>query len=62
MNAQQAADSSRTVAENILELDAKARENDSASTAALEGARHLLSHAALLQEQANNFLRHVRAA
>ena len=62
MNAQQAADSSRTVAQNILELDEKAGENDSASSAALEGARHLLSHAALLQEQANNFLRHVRAA
>jgi methyl-accepting chemotaxis protein len=62
MNAQQAAESSRTVAASILELDEKARENDSASTAALEGARHLLSHAALLQEQANKFLRHVRAA
>jgi len=62
LNAQQAANSSRTVAQNILELDEKAGENDSASTAALEGARHLLSHAALLQEQANNFLRHVRAA
>ena len=62
LNAQQAADSSRTVASDILELDEKAGENDSASMAALEGARHLLSHAALLQEQANNFLRHVRAA
>ena len=62
LNAQQAADSSRTVAADILELDQKAGENDSASMAALEGARHLLSHAALLQEQANKFLRHVRAA
>jgi methyl-accepting chemotaxis protein len=62
MNAQQAADSSRTVAAEILDLEAKARENDSVSTAALEGARHLLNHAAMLQDQANKFLRHVRAA
>ena len=62
VNAQQAADSSRTVAAEILDLDQKAGENDKASMAALEGARHLLDHAALLQEQANKFLRHVRAA
>jgi len=61
-NAQQAADTSRSVARNIVELDTKARENDEASGHALEGAGRLLDQAAMLQQQVASFLRHVRAA
>ena len=61
-NAQQAADGSRTVASNIVELDNKTRENDDASGQALAGAKRLLDHAATLQTQVDKFLRHVRAA
>ena len=61
-NAQQAADSSRLVAHNIVELDQKTHENDDASSQALAGAKRLLDHAAVLQRQVDNFLRHVRAA
>jgi len=61
-NAQQAADGSRLVANNIVELDQKTRENDDASGQALAGAKQLLDHAAVLQRQVDNFLRHVRAA
>ena len=61
-NAQQAADGSRIVASNIVEMDNKTRENDDASGQALAGAKRLLDHAAILQRQVDNFLRHVRAA
>ena len=61
-NAQQAADGSRIVANNIVELDNKTRENDDASGQALTGAKRLLDHAATLQTQVDKFLRHVRAA
>jgi methyl-accepting chemotaxis protein len=61
-NAQQAADSSRIVVNNVVELDNKTRENDDASGLALEGAKRLLAHAAVLQRQVDDFLRHVRAA
>ena len=61
-NAQQAADGSRIVANNIVELDKKTRENDDASGQALAGAKRLLDHAAVLQQQVDKFLRHVRAA
>jgi methyl-accepting chemotaxis protein len=61
-NAQQAADGSRIVANNIVELDQKTRENDDASGQALAGAKRLLDHAATLQHQVDKFLRHVRAA
>jgi len=61
-NAQQAADGSRIVANNIVELDKKARENDDASGQALAGAKRLLDQAAILQRQVDKFLRHVRAA
>ena len=61
-NAQQAADGSRIVANNIVELDQKTRENDDASGQALAGAKRLLEHAATLQTQVDKFLRHVRAA
>ena len=61
-NAQQAADGSRVVAHNIVELDQKTRENDDASGQALAGAKRLLDQAAILQRQVDNFLRHVRAA
>jgi len=61
-NAQQAADGSRTVASNIVELDSKTRENDNASGQALAGAKRLLEHAATLQRQIDKFLQHVRAA
>lgn len=61
-NAQQAANGSRTVVDNIVELDKKARENDDASNQALAGAKRLLDHAAILQQQVDKFLRHVRAA
>ena len=61
-NAQQAADSSRLVAHNVAELDKKTRDNDAASGQALDGAKRLLDHAAILQQQVDHFLRHVRAA
>ncbi len=61
-NAQQAADSSRIVANNIVELDKKTHQNDDASAQALAGAKRLLDHAATLQHQVDKFLRHVRAA
>ena len=61
-NAQQAADGSRIVVNNIVELDKKTRQNDDASGQALAGARRLLDHAAILQRQVDKFLRHVRAA
>ena len=61
-NAQQAADGSRMVANNIVELDNKTRQNDDASAQALAGARRLRDHAAILQLQVDKFLRHVRAA
>ena len=61
-NAQQAADGSRIVASNIVELDNKTRENDDASGQALAGAKRLLEHAATLQRQVDKFLQHVRAA
>ncbi len=61
-NAQQAADGSRIVANNIVELDNKTRQNDDASGQALAGAKRLLDHAATLQTQVDKFLRHVRAA
>jgi methyl-accepting chemotaxis protein len=61
-NAQQAADGSRRVARNIVEMDNKTRENDDASGQALDGATRLLDHPAVLQRQVHNFLRHVRAA
>jgi methyl-accepting chemotaxis protein len=61
-NAQQAANGSRIVADNIVELDRKAQENDDASDQTLAGAKRLLDHAATLQRQVDKFLRHVRAA
>ena len=61
-NAQQAADGSRIVASNIVELDNKTRENDDASGQALAGAKRLLDHAATLRRQVDKFLQHVRAA
>jgi len=61
-NVQQAADTSRSVANNIVELDSKTHQNDEASGRALAGAKQLLDQAAMLQQQVDNFLRHVRAA
>ena len=61
-NAQQAADRSRIVANNIVELDQKTRENDDASGQALAGAKRLIDQATILQRQVDKFLRHVRAA
>jgi len=61
-NAQQAADGSRLVARNVAELDGKTRDNDAASGQALEDAKRLLDQAAILQQQVDHFLRHVRAA
>ena len=61
-NIRQAANTSRTVAHNIVDLDNKTLENDNASGQALAGAKRLIDHAALLKEQVDKFLRHVRAA
>lgn len=61
-NAQQAADGSRLVANDIVELDKNARENHDASGQALSGAKQLLDHTVVLQSQIDKFLRHVRAA
>ena len=61
-NAQQAANSSRIVADNIVELDKKTHQTDDASGQALAGARSLLEHTAILQRQVDKFLSHVRAA
>jgi hypothetical protein len=43
-------------------LDQKTRENDDASGQALAGAKRLIDQAAILQQQVDKFLRHVRAA
>jgi methyl-accepting chemotaxis protein len=61
-SAQQAADSSRIVANNIVELDQKTHATDDASGQALAGAKSLLDHAEILQRQIDQFIRHVRAA
>lgn len=62
VNVQQAADASRNVANSIVALDMKTRENDEASGQALAGAKRLIDQAANLQQQVDKFLRHVRAA
>ena len=61
-NAQQAAEGSRVVANDIAELDKNAHENHDASGQALGGAKQLLDHTAMLQSQIDKFLRHIRAA
>jgi methyl-accepting chemotaxis protein len=61
-NARQAAESSRLVADDIIELDKNAHENHSASGQALGGVMRLLDHAAVLRRQVDQFLRQVRAA
>lgn len=61
-SAQQAAEGSRVVANDIMELDKNAHENHDASRQALSGAKQLLDHTAVLQSQIDKFLRHVRAA
>jgi methyl-accepting chemotaxis protein len=61
-NVQQAADTSRNVAHSIVNLDKKTRENDEASSQALAGAKRLLNQSAILQQQVDKFLSHVRAA
>jgi methyl-accepting chemotaxis protein len=61
-NAQQAAEGSRAVANDIVELDKNAHENHDASGQALGGAKRLLDHTATLQSQIDKFLRHIRAA
>jgi methyl-accepting chemotaxis protein len=61
-NAQQAADSSRIVAHNIVELDTKTHQTDDASGQALAGARSLPEHTTILPRQVDKFLSHVRAA
>ena len=61
-NIQKAAAASRAVANDIVELDKKTRENDGVSGQALAGAKQLLNHAAMLQQRVDDFLRHVRAA
>lgn len=61
-NVQQAADASRSVANSIIDLDKKTFENDEASGQALAGAKRLLNQAAILQQQVDKFLQHVRAA
>jgi methyl-accepting chemotaxis protein len=61
-NAQQAAEGSRVVANDIVELDKNAHENHDASGQALGGAKQLLDHTAMLQCQIDKFLRHIRAA
>ena len=61
-NAQQAAEGSRVVANDIVELDKNAHESHDASGQALGGAKQLLDHTAVLQRRIDKFLRHVRAA
>jgi methyl-accepting chemotaxis protein len=61
-NVQQAANTSRNVAHSIVDLDKKTRENDEASSQALAGAKRLLNQSAILQQQVDKFLSHVRAA
>jgi methyl-accepting chemotaxis protein len=61
-NVQQAADTSRDVANSIVELDVKTRENDEASSQALADAKRLFDQAAILQQQVDKFIHHVRAA
>ena len=61
-NAQQAAEGSRLVANDIVQLNKNAHENNDASEQALGGAKQLLDHTTVLQRQIDKFLRHVRAA
>jgi methyl-accepting chemotaxis protein len=61
-NAKQAAEGSRLVANDIVQLDKNAHENHDASEQARGGAKQLLDHTAVLQRQIDKFLRHVRAA
>jgi methyl-accepting chemotaxis protein len=61
-NIHQAAAASRAVANDIVELDKKTRENDGVSGQALAGAKQLMNHATMLQQRVDDFLRHVRAA
>ena len=61
-NAQQAAEGSRLVANDMVQLDKNAHENHDASEQALGGAKQLLDHTTVLQRQIDKFLRHIRAA
>jgi methyl-accepting chemotaxis protein len=61
-NAQLAAESSRVVAANILDLNGRADATYATSNEVLEATGHLLSHTRDVQVNVENFLRHVRSA
>jgi methyl-accepting chemotaxis protein len=61
-NVQQAVNTSRVIATDIVELDKKTPENDETSGQTLASAKCLLEQAAMLQAQVDKFLAHVRAA
>lgn len=61
-NAQLAAESSRVVAANILDLNGRADATYATSNEVLEATGHLLSHTHDVQVNVENFLRHVRSA
>jgi methyl-accepting chemotaxis protein len=61
-NAQLAAESSRVVAANILDLNGRADATYATSNEVLEATGRLLSHTRDVQVNVENFLRHVRSA
>ena len=61
-NAQLAAESSRVVAANILDLNGRADATYATSNEVLEATGHLLSHTHDVQVNVESFLRHVRSA
>ena len=61
-SAQSAADSSRSVAEDIVDLNGHADATYAASNEVLETTKQLLDHTRGVQNNVDSFLRHVRSA
>jgi methyl-accepting chemotaxis protein len=61
-NAQSAANSSRSVAENIVELNGHADATYAASNEVLDTTKRLFDHTRSVQTNVEGFLRHVRSA
>jgi methyl-accepting chemotaxis protein len=61
-SAQSAADSSRSVAEDIVDLNGHADATFAASNVVLETTKRLFDHTRGVQSNVDGFLRHVRSA
>jgi methyl-accepting chemotaxis protein len=61
-NAQSAANSSRAVAENIVDLNGRADATYAASNEVLDTTKRLFDHTRGVQTNVESFLRHVRSA